>query len=153
MFLTSNPFKTMYTNGCFQLHISWCTPPQLYSENLGGNFIRSCSTQVWKMGSIHSRDEARTTNTPKKWDVSWTSSSAANRAREHDLHTNLAQTWLTVNHPNVLRLCHPFCCFFFSRRPRFATSQRNQYSTFYYSPQSRLHCIKYFSCHTLGISI
>jgi len=69
-----------------------------------------------KFGSIHSRDEARTTNTPKNWDVSWTSSSAANRAPEHDLHSNLASnllklgpklrfklhpSWLSVNHPNV----------------------------------------------------
>jgi len=63
-----------------------------------------------KFGSIHSRDEARTTNTLKKWDVSWTSSSAANRAPEHDLHSNLLKlgpklrfklhpSWLTVNHP------------------------------------------------------
>jgi len=64
--------------------------PKIWEENL----FEVVLLKFEKFGLIHSRDEARTTNTPKKWDVSWTSSSVANRAPEHDLHTNLAQTWL-----------------------------------------------------------
>ena len=145
MFLTSNPFKTMYTNGCFQLHISWCTLPNYIPKFWEEILFEAVLLKFEKIGSIHSRDEARTTNTPKNWDVSWTSSSAANHAREHDLHTNLALTWLptcsswdpsyasSCTQVGLLRLFsnHPFCRFFFSRRSRFATSQRNQYSTFY----------------------
>ena len=64
--------------------------PKIWEENL----FELVLLEFEKIGSIHSRDEARTTNRLKKWDVSWTSSSAANRAPEHDLHTNLAQTSL-----------------------------------------------------------
>ena len=91
--------------------------PKIWEENL----FEPVLLEFEKIGSIHSRDEARTTNILKKWDVSWTSSSAANRAPEHDLSTHqlgsnftsnllklgpklrfkLHPSWLTVNHPNV----------------------------------------------------